>query len=623
MLQPLKHASFLLFALFLAPFLSAQTTADRDGAPSPYSPPETFEKLEGHSFYIRMRDGVDIACDLFLPANLPPGKKIPTVLHLTRYWRSFSVKWPFRNVMDPGPPSMNIVLPTEKLVESGYAVMSVDCRGSGASFGSEIIAMGPDEVEDGREILDWIVEQEWSDGQVASAGISYNGWAAQMLAVTEHPALKAIIPLHAPFDGYEDMAFPGGLFHHALINRWANILRFMDQGRVNTNRRLVKALVKGPRSIEARESALDSAIVSHQDNGYADSIMARLQFRDDTDPRVGGRSIDHFFPAGHMDAVRNCQAPVYAVSGWYDMAGPHAAVRMYRNYGSGKNKLLIGPWNHFAARKISPYAPGKATMDRAGEFIKFLDAHLKGQPELLDGDAPVHYYTIGAEKWRSAQNWPPVEAAASGFFLDAEGGLSRDEVKSPGSAVLQVDTSLGTGKQTRWDLSSRNHSTYEDLPGLQDRFLTFTGEVLDSPMEITGHPSVRLYISSEETDESIFVYLEEVTADGDVYLITEGLFRALHRKPLAEPVYTDVVPQYSFRRSDAQPLVPHQVTRIEFDLIPCSWELQAGSRLRLAISGADKDHFRPVTGNHKLEVLFGGETPSVVVVPLIPRQKGP
>ena len=27
----------------------------------------------------------------------------------------------------------------------------------------------------------------------------------------------------------------------------------------------------------------------------------------------------------------------------------------------------------------------------------------------LDDEAPVHYFTMGAEKWQSAESWPPAE----------------------------------------------------------------------------------------------------------------------------------------------------------------------------------------------------------------------
>ncbi|MEM0996056.1 MAG: CocE/NonD family hydrolase [Bacteroidota bacterium] len=617
MLPPIRTATSFaaLLILLLAPcFLPAQSLV-----PSPYDPPPVYKKMVEKSFYLSMRDGVELACDLFLPRDLPPGDKIPTVLHITRYWRAFKVKFPFNLLLKPGTPGMNLVFSTERLVKAGYAVLTVDARGSGASFGSEMIAMGPDEVADGAELLDWITAQDWSDGQVAATGISYNGWAAQMLAVNRHPALKAIIPIHAPFDGFDDMAVPGGLFNRGLIYRWSDILRSMDQGLVNSNRKVVKALVNGPQGVRGRKVDLNRAYRAHHKNGYADVVLHGVQYRDDTSSLVEGRNIDAFFPAGHLDAVRECNAPVYAVSGWYDMAGPRAATRILHNYGSGQNKLLIGPWNHFASLNISPHAPGKATFDRTAEFIKFLDAHLKGRSELLRDEAPVHYYTIGAERWRAAQEWPPAGARPITQYFAAGGMLLDQPSRTSGRDTLRVDTSLGTGHQTRWDLSSDNKSTYKDLPALQEHWVTYTTPVLEQKMEITGHPAVRLHIASPQTDESLFVYLEEITAEGQIFLITEGLLRASHRRPATTPLYTDVVPHPSFQSTDATPLVAGEVTAIDIHLLPCSWEVQPGSRIRIAISGADADHFDPITGNHSLEVCFGGTASSSLVLPVMDR----
>ena len=82
----------------------------------------------------------------------------------------------------------------------GYAVVVVDVRGTGASFGTRDSFRSPREREDSREIADWIVAQPWSDGRIGSTGISYLGAAADFLASTGHPAVKAIAPLFAVWD---------------------------------------------------------------------------------------------------------------------------------------------------------------------------------------------------------------------------------------------------------------------------------------------------------------------------------------------------------------------------------------------------------------------------------------
>src|SRR5579864_3127094 len=40
------------------------------------------------SFYISMRDGVRIAVDVALPEDLENAERLPTLLQMTRYWRS-------------------------------------------------------------------------------------------------------------------------------------------------------------------------------------------------------------------------------------------------------------------------------------------------------------------------------------------------------------------------------------------------------------------------------------------------------------------------------------------------------------------------------------------------------
>src|SRR5436189_2383349 len=47
-----------------------------------------YKELERRSLYLTMRDGVKIAIDLILPKPLTAEDKLPTIMHMTRYWRS-------------------------------------------------------------------------------------------------------------------------------------------------------------------------------------------------------------------------------------------------------------------------------------------------------------------------------------------------------------------------------------------------------------------------------------------------------------------------------------------------------------------------------------------------------
>ena len=41
------------------------------------------------SVYVEMSDSTKIAVDVWLPSNLKPGQRLPTVMRGVRYWRSF------------------------------------------------------------------------------------------------------------------------------------------------------------------------------------------------------------------------------------------------------------------------------------------------------------------------------------------------------------------------------------------------------------------------------------------------------------------------------------------------------------------------------------------------------
>src|SRR5580692_11582168 len=64
----------------------------------------TAQQYKGFSYtshYIIMPDSVLLAADIYLPKHLEKGKKIPTILYLTRYVRSIQAKSPFNLLKDP------------------------------------------------------------------------------------------------------------------------------------------------------------------------------------------------------------------------------------------------------------------------------------------------------------------------------------------------------------------------------------------------------------------------------------------------------------------------------------------------------------------------------------------
>src|SRR5579875_60382 len=189
--------------------------------------PEMFARpARPFSVYITMRDGCRIAVDAHLPQGGPA--RVPAILLLTPYYRRFALK--------PGSPAEAEACPgaarfRDLFVPRGYALVVVDVRGTGASFGTRDGFRSPRERDDYREVAQWIVAQAWSDGRIGATGISYLGAASDFLASTGHPAVRAIAPFCGVWDTYADHYYPGGLLLNRLAENYDRLMVAMDHDR--------------------------------------------------------------------------------------------------------------------------------------------------------------------------------------------------------------------------------------------------------------------------------------------------------------------------------------------------------------------------------------------------------
>ncbi len=174
------------------------------------------------SLYVPTRDGTRLAVDVALPGDRTPDAKLPALIELTRYWRASE---------DPatGDPYPSLDVWDRAFLSHGYAVVQVDVRGSGASFGVRTAEYGPQEVRDGWDIVEWIVKQPWSDGKVGAYGTSYTGTTAELLTATGHPAIKAVSPGWSDIDPWRSPVRPYGLLAARFINVWGQYVGMLDR----------------------------------------------------------------------------------------------------------------------------------------------------------------------------------------------------------------------------------------------------------------------------------------------------------------------------------------------------------------------------------------------------------
>ena len=167
------------------------------------------------SRHLAMRDGTQLAVDIWLPGELQVGEQLPAIMEATRYWRAPAMGPLYRLLVSLGQKQVPKLAAADAWNGAGYALVLVDTRGSGASFGQRPVEWSDAEVADLGEVIGWLASQPWSNGRVGAQGISYSGNTAELSIVSHPPALKAVAPLYSDFDPLLFLAMPGG-----GIQRW-------------------------------------------------------------------------------------------------------------------------------------------------------------------------------------------------------------------------------------------------------------------------------------------------------------------------------------------------------------------------------------------------------------------
>jgi uncharacterized protein len=548
------------------------------------------------SRYLAMTDGSRLALDLYLPQGAEA--TLPTILLLTPYYRRFALAPDAPPGTEPSPSAGRW---RDLFVPRGYALAVADVRGSGASFGTRDAFRSPRERSDYHAIAEWIAGQKWSNGRIGATGISYVGAAADFLASTGHPAVRAIAPISAVWDTYTDHYYPGGILLDRLAGQYDHLMQALDRDR----REALACFAyfrdpsfRGPQPVDEDPDATsrDQAVAEHGANFRMPSFIAEFPFRDSALPYDPAFTPSSFSPCGFAAGIPPDIA-VFSISGWMDGAGyANAAIARFLTLPNPKRHLLLGPWDHGARISVSPWRKSPLPQFAlAGALLRFFDHYLAERPNDLGDEKRVHYFSLHAEKWHTADTWPPFSATRQ-FFLDSAETLS-PAPGAEGTDTLIADFTAGTGTNTRYErlaaVDVREY--YPDWAERSRAMLHYLSAPLSQPAEMTGHAVLSLRICASEPDAGLFAYLSEIEADGMIRYVTEGVLRALHRAERPAPgEYRAVWPWHSHARADAAPLTPGVPVSLRIVFLPTSWIFSAGSRVRLSLAGADADHFAQV-----------------------------
>ena len=583
----------------------------------PYAVPAT-----PMSTYVTMRDGCRLAVDAYVPqsAHAPSAEKFPAIIVFTPYYRRFAVTG------SGAEPTPNAAKYRDGFVPYGYALVVVDMRGTGASFGTRDALRSPKEREDCREIAEWVVRQPWCNGRLGATGISYLGAAACFLASTGHPAVKAIAPLFAVSDIYGEQLYPGGLLSKIWVTAYDAMMVALDHDR----RDLLSAYpyfsdprFAGPQPVDDDDGTLlRRAVAEHRDNFKLADWAREFPYRDSRaahDPALTTKACS---PYGYVDGIRPDVA-ILSVSGWCDGAGSaNGAIARFLTLSRNPQRLLLGPWDHGARTNVSPWrravVPEFALI---AELVRFFDRYLAERDSGLEAEAPVHYFSMHGETWHAAPSWPPP-ARDWTVHARADARLAEAPAAETGAVRYQVAFAASTGRNTRYERlgAAAIEDYYPDWGERSAGLLHFETAPLDRPVAIAGHVIARLALSCSEPDAALFVYLSEVEADGTVRYVTEGMLRLLHRTERTAPDdYRTCWPYRSYDQADARLIKPGKRETVTVPLLPIAWTMSAGSRLRISIAGADEAHYPQVPHGRPPCLTFatGGADGTSFTIPIV------
>ena len=459
--------------------------------------------------------------------------------------------------------------------EQGYAFAMVHVRGLTDSEG-EFQAFQED--ADGRSVLDWLGEQTWCDGNIATFGGSYVGNMQWAIADYHHPMLKTMFIAMFGAESYE-VFYHRGLFHSELWTEWT-----AQMCKKNRNTTLL-----GKAAAELREGAFSVRPASGLSEYLGGEPCGWY-----ADWTSNWRPEDAYWNTGYWGKLREMPAkvniPIALLGGWYDifldtMLSSYArlpqAVR-------DQSVFLIGPWHHGGTPGGDLNYPGE---DIAGPIqvvaaIKWFNHVIKGKPF----DYPIggiYAYAIGENQWEgytmttpSSQNlcfWLDAKEKSNGAYgaetLLPEYERTKSYVYDPAKPVISRGGRLIANHN---DAHGRPEcSCLQEAVGKRDDVISFVSDPLLESVRISGRIQARLFVSSNTPATAFTVKISEMMADGKAYNIRDD--------------YTDI--RWAAPNDGFIDYTPGQVRELRFDMEDISWLVRAGSRLRIDVSSSSFPQF--------------------------------
>lgn len=570
--RPRDYIPILLLALALS------LTSCTGGQRGDFNLEDHYSKAE---YRIPMRDGAKLFTIVYSPKDT--SRTYPILLKRSPY-----------SIAPYGPQEYHQRLgPSELFDRDGYIFVFQDVRGRYESDGEfELIRAhipnktGPDDVDESSDTYDtitWLLANVPNhNGRVGQWGISYPGWEAAMGMIDAHPALKASSPQASPTDMFIwDDWHHNGAFRPLIALSWL------------------------PRQLGLRrDRAADFPFEYGTPWGYKFMLdvgpLSRInelyfhgRIREWNEFMEHGTYDEYWQNQTLVPHLENIRHAVLSVTGWFDSEDFYGPVSIYneieKETPDNRSTFVVGPWRHGAW--------GSEDGDRLGEidfgsktshYFKsriehpFFSYYLKDESGWSFPEAVV--FETGGNRWHTHDQWPPKGLVRKKLYFRAEGRLSfqspeESNARAHDSYLSDPDKPVPYTTEIRTDQGHEYLVEDQRFAATRPDVLVYESDVLQEDVTIAGPAPVSLFVSTSGTDSDWIVKLIDVfpgdappndrgTQMGDFQMLVAGMvMRGKFRNSLTIP----------------EPMVPAQVTHIEFDLLDRYHTFLKGHRIMVQV----------------------------------------
>jgi putative CocE/NonD family hydrolase len=524
---------------------------------------------------IKMRDGIELSANLFMPVPKTDGEKFPVILEMIPYRKD---DW--RYVTD----HQRMLY----FAERGFVCCRLDIRGTGSSQGIARDEYTAKETQDGYETVEWLAAQDWCNGNVGMWGMSYGGFTSIQVAKLQPPHLKAIVAVYATDDRYiEDSHYMGGC---KTASEWAQYA----VSQVGSNAMPPKAEYAG--------------------EGWAAQWKERLEktplwlehwLRNQTDGaywRVGSLNPEY----------EKITCALYSIGGWMD-SYVNAAVRMHEKCINAPRKCLIGNWNH----QMPDYATPGPNLDYLQEMTRFFEYWLKdidngimNEPAFTfmrrEYTVPEAFPALMNGEWFSTDVYPLTSTRLKAFYL-GDKTLSAQLANASDSDHYLHRPTHGTASSYCWGAGAPPNGLFRDLRPDESVIPVYTSDVLTEPLDFMGMPESVLHLSSSAPVAYAVVRLTDVAPDGTSAQVTAGILNLTHRNSHEHP----------------EALTPNEVYEVKIKMRATAYRFLPGHRIRLTISSTYWPLIFPSPYKADNYLHRGGKYFSRLILPVVNQESLP